>query len=141
MISGCNPKGLPFIKEYLRKNDELNTKQTNEDIKTNAKLKELDDLCKSIPLPDSFKFYGKQRSYKHSNLLSFYYYSEDSFDKSDKHFREYFLSNGWKLFEENYVNRITELRKDDKAITIQYGGIGIDANYSFACKRIVDAKD
>jgi hypothetical protein len=137
MIS-CNPRGLPYIKDQLKKNDELVTKQVDESLKTDVKLKELDDLCKSIPLNDSFKFYGKQRSYKHSNLLSFYYYSEDNFDNSDKYFREYFLSNGWKLVEGNYVNRITEFRKDDKVVAIQYGGIGIDANYAFICKRVVD---
>jgi hypothetical protein len=138
---GCNPRALPFIRDKLKANDEMNTKNTEEAVKTDEKLRELDDLCKSIPLPDSFKFYSKSRSVKGSDLIFVYYYSDDDFNNSDKYFREYFSSNQWSVTEDNSVNKTTEFRKDDKRIVIQYGGIGIDANYAFSCKRIIDGKD
>jgi hypothetical protein len=141
LMIGCNPRALPFIKDKLKANDEINTKNTEEAIKTDEKLRELNDLCKSITLPDSFKFYSKNRSQKNSDLISFYYYSNANFDDFDKTFRQHFLADDWQLFENDSVNRITEFRKNDKIIAAQYGGIGLDANYAFICKRIIEKKD
>jgi hypothetical protein len=141
LMIACNPRALPFIKDRLKANDEINTKNTEEAVKTDEKLKELDDLCKTIPIPDSFKFYSKDRSVRGSDLIFVHYYSDDNFNDSDKYFREYFLSNQWSLTEDNGVNRITEFRKNGKRIVVQYGGIGVDANYGFTCARIIDKKD
>lgn len=134
-FAGCNPKELPILKEKLKDWDEFTTRETEEAIKRNPELQELDNLCKQIPLSERFKLYSKRMASHGPPALFLFYYSEDDFDKSDKLFREYFKQNGWEIFNKNSMNRISEFRKNNYIISIQYGGVGQSANYAISCEK------
>lgn len=132
----CNPRELPIVKETLKEADINRTEATEDAIKNNPELQELDNACKQIPLPDQFKMVAKHLAPGKPPALSYYYFSNETFDDSDKFFKDYFQKNGWKSVENKSLNRISEFRNDNNRIVIQYGGIGVDANYSIFCEKL-----
>lgn len=137
---GCNPRQLPIIKDRLTEMDNVGTEETKEAIKNNAKLQELDNICKQIPLPEGFKLIAIQLSPNESPILTYYYYSENDFEKSDNYFRQYFVENGWSIVENKSLNRISSFRNDNYKINIQYGGMGANANYAINCSKLPSSK-
>jgi hypothetical protein len=142
LIIGCNPRALPFIRDKLKANDEIKTKNADEAVKTDEKLKELDDLCKSIPLPNSFKFYSKNRSVKGSDSIFFFYQTQGDYDSYENFFKDYLSKDGWELIKVDSSYRSTEYRKNDKRVAIFFGSyLGEFADCSFTCERINKKKD
>lgn len=134
-LAGCNPREVPGIKQTLDKLSEVRTKETDKTIKESSELQELDNVCSQIPLLTEFKFIRKSMSSHNPPALYYYYYSDMNFDKSDQAFTQYFTNNGWEISEVSSLNRTSSFKKDDIRVTIQFGGMGGDANYGITCKK------
>lgn len=134
--AGCNPKELPFVRDNVKKFDEYTTKETDDAIKKSPELQELDALCKQIPLSDRFEFYSKRMASHGPPALFFFYSSEEDFLASDALFKDYFKQRGWEIRDSNSLNKISEFRNEKYLITIQYGGIGKNANYAMSCEKL-----
>jgi hypothetical protein len=139
-FAGCNLKELPVVRDQVRKMDEIATAETDKAIENSPELQELDSICTHIPLNDSFRLYGKRIAPNYPSTLFYSYDSSEDFETASRRFTEHFAGLGWASRQLNAVNRITEFRSEKFRVTIQYGGIGKNANYSFSCEKISDAR-
>jgi hypothetical protein len=142
LMMGCNPKKLPYIRDKMKINDEINTKNANEAVKNDKDLKELDDLCRSIPVPESFEFYSKKQSIRGSDSMFYFYKTHGDYSSYENYVRDYLSKDGWELTKVDSSYRSTEFRKNDKRIAVFFGDyLGEFADCSFTCERITNKKD
>jgi hypothetical protein len=136
-LTGCNFKELPIVKDLIVKNREEATKYTEEAIKNSPELQELDKMCSQIPLPKDFKFISKGGLDDQAISLSTYYYSETSYQEAKQLFKDYFNQKGWNLIkEDDSYPKVIEFKDNTFLVSLQYGGMGSDVNYSIYCEKI-----
>lgn len=104
-------------------------------IKENPEYREVDDLCKQIPVPTESTFIGKARLFRSVGLLN-YYYSETESNLLWKEFEKFFNKDGWQQIKSDSINPTLEVRKQNYEVSIQFGGIGRGISYSIFCGKI-----
>ncbi|MCW5962170.1 MAG: hypothetical protein KIS76_18565 [Pyrinomonadaceae bacterium] len=102
---GCNPTNLPVFKQGSDQIRDLGTKETEEAIKTDPELEQLDNVCSKIPFLKSFEIISKSMSTHGPRQLFYSYYSDISFDDSEKRIKEYFSNDGWEFVKYPSFNR------------------------------------
>jgi hypothetical protein len=96
--------------------------------------RELDNLCRQIPVPDDFRLLGKRGLYR-SKGVTYYYDSRLEFDPAEQYFREYFKSNGWIFSETDTISRGLEFTNERYRVTIDHGDQTV---YSINCFQELD---
>jgi hypothetical protein len=140
IFAGCSPKTLPGIREQLKKNDEAATEEANRLIADNPDLRALNELCEQVPISENFSLYSKRIAHNYPLTIFFFYRSKDDSSLMDAQFRQYFMERNWRIRDLSSVNKITEFTNEKYRITIQYGGLGENADYSFSCELLEAAK-
>jgi hypothetical protein len=133
-IGGCaHPLFQP--REKLLENERKLSQAAEQEIKGSARLKEVDALCRQVPLPQGFSFISKHVN--NDATVSFNYGSEVSFVIARKFYLDYFENNGWTtgIVEAAIVHRVNAA-KDGNRIMISYGGVGSsEIDYSITCGK------
>jgi uncharacterized protein YxeA len=118
------------------------TQKAEEEITKNPKLKELDDLCKSLPVMESYSLKGK-RNGNQKIFISYFYTSEVlkivDWNYLKTSYIEYFEKLSWKLIAQNNSSaKYLEFKKDGKYVMISTApdaGMGWGRNYAIECKE------
>src|SRR5690606_24310489 len=96
LLSACNPREFPPFKKYSEWSEKEITRQTEEAIKNDPELAELDSVCKQVPVPESFEFIRKGGLDDERVTLSTYYFSHMRYEDARLVWDDYFQRTGWK---------------------------------------------
>jgi hypothetical protein len=127
-FTGCvNPKTLPGIRGYVKREDERITKATEEAVKKSPLLQDLDHLCtKEISVPDDFvlvsRDMGTTSTPATQTFLGYGYSSRSDYQQVKKFYKDRLLPKGWQLITEKDAG-------------------GDEANYSLQCGRLSSATE
>lgn len=135
MTTGCNPRSLPVVGDQLRWLDQKTTEETDRAIAKDPQLQEIEKVCNSIPKDQSFSLYAKRMAHTYPLTLFYFYSSPKNYDTAEREFGEYFQKGEWERREIGSVNRVVEYKNETYRVTIQFGGMGPNANYGFSCER------
>lgn len=111
------------------------TKVVEKVIKEDPMYKDLDDLCRQIPLPDDFKLLGKKAQFKFKGI-TYYFNSEYKFDYVEKFFKDYFTENGWDFSETKTLTRGLEFTNEEYRVEVYY--LGEKPDYTIHCFKKLD---
>jgi hypothetical protein len=143
--AGCNPSGLPGIKEYAKRQEEEEAKYTEEVLKESPVMRELDRLCsKEIPLFDGFVLLSKHAYYPRKPVfLTYHYQSEADYQKVKVFYEDYFEKNGWQFTnqkENGWGPDELKFRNDKYQVIISHGDMG-NVDYAFDCEMLPDSDE
>lgn len=138
VFTACNPRESPGIKQLAKQYEAFTTKQTDEAIKTNPALQEVEATCKQIPLPSDFVFEWKGGLNDDQVMaLSYYYASETKYGEARLLWNDYFLLNGWVAAkEEDTFPRNLRFKNTQYEVSIYHGGMGTRTQYSIHCEKL-----
>lgn len=96
-FTGCNPRTLPGIRGFVRREGERISKATEEAVKKSPTLQQLDQLCREeVSTPDDFLL--QVRSMGTSNIfLSYGYRSKSEYEDVKKFYKARLGLKEWKL--------------------------------------------
>lgn len=100
LVSGVTAciRQLPAFKREAKRQSERMTRETQEAIKKNPKLQELENLCaKQIPLPEGFVLTQLGRDFHESKFLAYHYRSKERYDTVKQFYLTYFGKQNWQL--------------------------------------------
>ena len=136
-FNACNPRNLPIVKDLAIASEKERTRHTAELIESSKQMKQLDNVCAQIPVPDSFQFVWKDGYNDEHKLVASYYLSEISFNESQEIWRDYFIKEGWEVSVDNMsYPKLVSAKKKPYIARIYYGGMGERTNYSIGCELI-----
>lgn len=137
--TGCNPWGLPGLKQQAKKEEQRITRETEEAIKKSPGLQELNRLCtEEIPRPEGFVSVNKSRDFNEEQFLSYGYHSTHDYQSVKRFYLDYFVQHGWQLKTEKdsgWGPSKLEFRKDSYGVVIYDMGAGEGENYGIVCKK------
>jgi hypothetical protein len=119
---------------------EESIKQTEERISKDSKLKEYDDLCKSIKIPTGYELKGRSVGIKGKRVNYFYKSSSGdviNHDSLRSFYTVYLKDEGWELVSDGgFVSKWTEFQKDGKYLMISTApdaGMDWGKTYGLSC--------
>jgi hypothetical protein len=133
--AACSSSFFQGKEKFLEK-ERQTTAEAEMEIRKSAALKELDILCRQVPIPKEFSFISKHVN--DNNTISLNYDAELSFYIASNFYLNYFETHGWKtgVVESPILHSVTGI-KDDNRISIAYGGIGTgEIDYSITCAKL-----
>jgi hypothetical protein len=133
--AACSSSFFQSKDKFLEKERQM-TIEAEMEIRKSAGLKEIDVLCRQVPIPKEFSFISKHVN--DNGSISLNYDSELSFYIARNFYLNYFETHGWKtgVVESPLFHSVTGI-KDDNRISIAYGGIGSgEIDYSITCARL-----
>ncbi len=138
LLSACNPREFPSFKKYSEWSEKEITRQTEEAIKNDPELGELDSVCKQVPVPENFKFMRKGGLDDERITLSTFYFSNMRYEDARLVWDDYFHRSGWRLVRRNEgrISKVSEFRNASYGVIIQFGGMGKSVNYSIFCEKL-----
>lgn len=145
IFTGCNPRDIIFGREEIERKEKIATERTEREIKESSELKDLNELCQSIPRQDGFELLYKDTwindnfpdNSKRDIFLTHKLSSKVEFKELKKVILDYFLTRGWTRLEQKELGRELRFRKDNYAISISYQGQEEQINYFFTCVKTI----
>lgn len=137
LSSACNPRELPPFKKLSEWSEKETTRQTEEAIKNDLALQEVDGICKNIPLSGDFEFLWKARLDERRLILAHHYVSDVHFDEARVRWVKYFSDNGWSL--EKWIDgkrtKRLEFSSSDYRVIIEHQPSNHTMNYAIYCEK------
>lgn len=124
---------------FDKKMRDSRTDEAEKIIKDNPEYREVDKICKEIPIPENSKLVGKARLFN-SVGISNYYYSEVDSNLLRKNFEDFFIQQNWEQIDSNFINPTLHFQKKPYEVKMQFGGIGRGISYSINCAKISSDK-
>jgi hypothetical protein len=115
--------------------DKSRTIEAERKINEDPEFRKIDELCKTIPIPEGSEFVGKARMFNSIGLSNFYYTTQN-FDILEDFFKKHFVDNEWEHEQPDSLSRILIYRKGETEVEIQFGEIGRDISYSIYCGKV-----
>jgi len=136
-FAGCNVREVSLFKKLAQSSDEEITRQTEEAIKKDPDLQELNRICMDIPLPQNSHLVRKGGPDDQHKSIWVLYKTPASFDDLERGWLSHFQTSTWRLKErrDSSLMRILEFESQQSSVEIQYGGMGESANVAFGCKK------
>jgi hypothetical protein len=144
-MTGCAYiRNLPLVKEKVLEDQKERTQKTEEAVKKDSILRELDDLCSDLPKPIDFEFAFKDKSVERANKLYYIdhiYLSVINYKEVRKFYLDYLSKEGWKVEEDIDIGgKWINFKKDNYEIQVYYGAGGKDDagkyTYGITCQNL-----
>lgn len=136
-LTGCDPRTSQPLKGLIEESDRRISKQTDEAIKNDPVLQELDRLCTGIiPLPSDFVLIRKGDLDDRIVTIGYYYKSDTPYSEARLLWVNYFSQNGWEAEKEQDVfPRNLQFTNGSYKVSFYNGGLGA-AQYSVSCEKM-----
>jgi hypothetical protein len=132
--ASCIDRGSSWYKENAKREEERETKSTQEIISKSETLQNLEKVCRYFPFFDETK--PKVKSISKQNDKLFYHYSlQVDFENLKAEFEKKLPQNGWIFKKENrgvWKNQL-EFEKGNYWVQFSNGNFG-ESNYAISCK-------
>ena len=138
-LTGCNPRNWPGFKERAAQEDARITKETQEAIKRDPVLGDLNHLCaETIPKVDGAQLLSMSHSTHSRTFISYHYGVTTPFPQIKAVFRDYFQQKEWELIGEKDANwgpPNIDFRTDTYQITVWGSSPNDTAGFSLTCAK------
>ena len=136
LLTACDPRTSQPLKGLIEESDRRISKQTDEAIKNDPELQELDRLCTGIPLPSDFVLIRKGDLDDRIVTIGYYYKSDTPYSEARLLWINYFSQNGWEAEKEQDVfPRTLRFKNGSYRASFFNGGLGA-AQYSLSCEKL-----
>jgi hypothetical protein len=139
-FSGCNPRGLPGLKQEAKRQEERTTHETEEAIQKSPAFQELNKLCtQEIPQPVGVILTRKYKSLRDERFLGYGYRSPLNYGAITEFYIGNLTERGWQLTKEKdggWGPSTIELRKGGFEVKISEASSGDTTTYYVHCERL-----
>jgi len=132
-------KYLPYGDKIEAEINRQRIEHAEQMVKDSPDFKEVDDICRQIPVPENVTFITKGVANEQIVGITYYFLvPNEKYDDIKTLYHDYFAHNGWEegFPEADGVSEITKFYRTNFVVIMQVGGMGPDVNYAFGCKKI-----
>lgn len=111
-----------------------------EEIKKNPELRETDNFCREIPLPENTKFVEKARVFRVVGII-YSYSSDKSPEFLYDFFTDTFTKKGWEFVEPDSIQQTVDFKNDKFKVRVTLTGFTGDISFSIYCGKLDERKN